>query len=294
MDTAWIFEAWNNPGQWHAMLVHWPIVLSALLIPLTLVTASLPSNRTLRVLALVAAAVLGASAWLAKISGEGAEDAIPSILTPDVYQVIESHEEMGEKLWLFGAGMVLLLSIGTLKPAWARHGGAWMATALSFAAIGWAARTAHHGGTLVYVYGVGTPTPAACYDLPGQRADGRDHAAEHAAENPDPNSVDARQAFAAQVVMPIIAQKCVECHNPSRARRAGQLDQTTIAGLLKGGRSGPAIVPGKPEESLLLHRVRAQNQDDLMPPPPDPPLTEEELASLEQWIRDGAAWPVQP
>ena len=51
-----------------------------------------------------------------------------------------------------------------------------------------------------------------------------------------------------------------------------------------------AIVPGKPEESLLIQRVRSDDEsdEDRMPPPPNAPLTADQIAILEQWIRSGA------
>jgi len=196
-------------------------------------------------------------------------------------------------VWQFGAGLVLLLAIGSMKSPALRHGGGWLAVVVSLAGAGWTVQTAHHGGTLVYAYGIGTPTPAACFELPGERSDGRDHAAEHAANaalQPDATA-DSRATFFTDQVLPILTQNCINCHNPAKLDRAGNLDQTTIAGMLAGGWSGPAIVPGKPDESLLIKRVRGDDPaEDLMPPPPNPKLTDEQIEALEQWIRDGAVW----
>jgi len=60
--------------------------------------------------------------------------------------------------------------------------------------------------------------------------------------------------------------------------------------VLESGLRG--IVPGEPEASEVMHRVRATDPDEMMPPPDKgEPLTDEEAATLEQWIADGAVWP---
>ena len=91
-----------------------------------------------------------------------------------------------------------------------------------------------------------------------------------------------------EVLAPVLGAKCFVCHG-RREQRAG-LDLRTRASMLKGGQSGPAIVPGKPEESLLVKRIAAQQ----MPPPS---LQEQycvrtvdsgELEKLKQWIAQGA------
>ena len=58
--------------------------------------------------------------------------------------------------------------------------------------------------------------------------------------------------------------------------------------VLKGGETGPAVVPGKPDESLLMHAVRHR---DGLAMPPKGKLNESQIAALEQWIKAGAVWP---
>ena len=90
------------------------------------------------------------------------------------------------------------------------------------------------------------------------------------------------------VMVTILQARCVVCHG--RRNQEGGLDVRTRASLLKGGRSGPAIVPGKPDESLLIKRIAAQE----MPPPESlraftvRPVTLDELEKLRQWIGAGA------
>src|SRR5205814_4046159 len=62
--------------------------------------------------------------------------------------------------------------------------------------------------------------------------------------------------------------------------------------LRKGGSSGPAIVPGKPESSLLIQAVRRTHERFKMPP--QGKLSDEEIASLATWVKMGAVWPSAP
>ena len=84
-------------------------------------------------------------------------------------------------------------------------------------------------------------------------------------------------------VAPLLAQHCVTCHRGTKAK-AG-LDLTTLSLVLRGGDSGPVIVQGKPDDSLLLERVA----NGSMPPENDGrALTKEEVALLAAWIKAGA------
>jgi hypothetical protein len=89
-------------------------------------------------------------------------------------------------------------------------------------------------------------------------------------------------------VLPIFQMRCVVCHG--KRRQEGGLDLRFQAARLKGGKSGPALIPGKPEQSLLLKRIL----DGQMPPPKKlveffvrPPASEE-VETLRQWIAGGA------
>jgi hypothetical protein len=89
-------------------------------------------------------------------------------------------------------------------------------------------------------------------------------------------------------IAPLIAKRCLECHNARDVR--GGLDLTTQAGATKGGDSGAAFVAGKPDESQLLRRVT----DGEMPPESRGQrqrLPDAEVALLRTWISHGAPWP---
>ena len=85
-------------------------------------------------------------------------------------------------------------------------------------------------------------------------------------------------------VHPILAAKCFACH--SGDKRSGGLALDSYADLLKGGRSGAAIMPGESKSSLLLQRVSGVVAPQM--PLAGPKLTPAEVATLRDWIDDGA------
>src|SRR5436305_96778 len=86
-----------------------------------------------------------------------------------------------------------------------------------------------------------------------------------------------------QDVMPVLAARCLKCHGSAAKPKAG-LDLRTKAGLLKGGQSGPALVPGSAEKSLLFQMVHKGE----MPPQGNPKLTDAQVDLLRRWIDAGA------
>ena len=88
-------------------------------------------------------------------------------------------------------------------------------------------------------------------------------------------------------IRPIFAENCLLCHGPDKNRRKAKLrlDERDIAVEKE------AIVPGKPEQSLLVRHVFATNADDIMPPPATrKTLTAEEKETLKAWIAEGAPY----
>jgi len=90
-------------------------------------------------------------------------------------------------------------------------------------------------------------------------------------------------------VRPALTKNCYACHGASAM---GGLRLDSRAGLLKGGASGPVVVAGKPDESLLIKVVRYQ--DSRLRMPPAGKLSDDEIAALTQWVRTGAVWPESP
>lgn len=91
--------------------------------------------------------------------------------------------------------------------------------------------------------------------------------------------------YATQVA-PLLAASCVECHGPRKAKAKLRLD--SAGAILLGGSTGPAVVAGHPERSLLLERVLLPDGDEERMPPEGPRLSEAQVAILREWIAAGA------
>jgi hypothetical protein len=88
-------------------------------------------------------------------------------------------------------------------------------------------------------------------------------------------------------IRPLLASRCFECHGDKKQKSGLRLD--THAGFTKGGEGGAAVIPGKPDESMLIQAVRRTHADLEMPP--DDPLPKTEVALLEKWVAMGAPFP---
>jgi len=89
-----------------------------------------------------------------------------------------------------------------------------------------------------------------------------------------------------KAVMPIFHARCIECHGPESQKSGLRLD--TREAVLNGADLGPVIVAGKPDESRLVQLISLPvDHADLMPPKGDP-LTEEEIATIRRWVKEGA------
>ncbi len=93
-----------------------------------------------------------------------------------------------------------------------------------------------------------------------------------------------------QDVKPIFSRRCYSCHGALKQKNELRLDTAALA--LKGGSGGPAIVPGKSGESLLIDAVTGAEGVKLMPPEGEP-LTPDQIAKLRAWIDQGAKAPVE-
>ena len=89
-------------------------------------------------------------------------------------------------------------------------------------------------------------------------------------------------------VRPLLAENCYSCHSAKAPSVFANLRLDSRAGLLRGGDSGSAVVPGDSSASLLLRAVRGQAKA-LMPPTGQ--LSEEKIADLASWVDAGAPWP---
>jgi hypothetical protein len=97
---------------------------------------------------------------------------------------------------------------------------------------------------------------------------------------------DAEALFEAKI-RPVLAGTCFKCHGGEKVK--GGLRLESRAALLKGGASGPAILPGQVEKSLLIQAIRYTHEDLKMPP--GKPLAADVVGDFERWVKRGAPWP---
>lgn len=94
-------------------------------------------------------------------------------------------------------------------------------------------------------------------------------------------------AFFENKVRPVLVEHCYSCHSEKKDKGGLRLD--TRLGTQKGGDTGPALVPGKPEASLLVKAIRYDNADIRMPPKGK--LSSQQIADLTEWVKIGAPDP---
>ncbi len=93
-------------------------------------------------------------------------------------------------------------------------------------------------------------------------------------------------------VLPLLSDKCLSCHGQDPTSRMAGLRLDTREGATEVRKKGAAIVPGKPEESLLFDRITTQSKTRIMPPvfAHKEPLKAEEISVFRRWIEQGAPW----
>ena len=96
--------------------------------------------------------------------------------------------------------------------------------------------------------------------------------------------------FFEKKVRPILAENCYKCHSIEQSKEKGGLTLDTRDGVLKGGDTGPAITPGKPKDSLLIAAIEYKDPDMQMPPKGEK-LSDEQIATLNEWVKMGAPDP---
>jgi hypothetical protein len=104
-----------------------------------------------------------------------------------------------------------------------------------------------------------------------------------------PISPEDLQFFEAKI-RPVLSERCYKCHSRDADKIKGGLMLDTREGMLHGGDTGPAISPGKPEDSLIVDAIGYTDADLQMPPKGDR-LSAEQVADITEWIRRGAPDP---
>ncbi|MBI5094025.1 MAG: hypothetical protein HZB26_16485 [Candidatus Hydrogenedentes bacterium] len=310
VKNANIQDSITNPHMLHAIAVHLPIALVFLGIPLVYVCAVTSSERDiLRWVTVGVYAVIAIAAYLAQLAGSAALDELKNI--PDnVWTMINTHEEMGEKIWMFAVATMFLLALSSVKVSWFRTGTMTVAMIASLFTGAWVAVTGHYGGALVYQHGAGVIAPGAA-ETRESWAEGRSR---HRGRDRRPSTRDpegkggepgaAGEGGALQLIVvrpidpaeassvsytkdikPLLEQRCVPCHRPEKLR--GGFDVTSVPAILKGGEEkGPGIVKGNPDESPLVKYIRGEFSPRM--PNGRDPLNEDELHLIREWISAGA------
>jgi hypothetical protein len=106
----------------------------------------------------------------------------------------------------------------------------------------------------------------------------------HAAEI-DPADAE----FFERKIRPVLAEACFSCHSRAAKKKKGGAYLDSRAAMLKGGDSGPSLVPGDPAKSRLIEAVVYKSVDLQMPPKGK--LPDAAIADLTEWVRRGAPWP---
>ncbi|MEI7683589.1 MAG: PSD1 and planctomycete cytochrome C domain-containing protein [Planctomycetota bacterium] len=98
--------------------------------------------------------------------------------------------------------------------------------------------------------------------------------------------------FFEKKIRPVLAESCYSCHSANSKKVKGGLKLDRREDILKGGETGPALVPGSPEKSRIIEAVHFTNPDLQMPPKGK--LADAAIADLTTWIKNGAKWPATP
>ena len=104
----------------------------------------------------------------------------------------------------------------------------------------------------------------------------------------NPIAADQLRQFETEV-RPVLVDHCLKCHGVEKQWAGLRLDSGNA--VLRGGDSGPAVVPGQPDASLLIQAIRHNDADLRMPK--DEQLSDQQIASLVRWVELGAAYPDQ-
>lgn len=98
--------------------------------------------------------------------------------------------------------------------------------------------------------------------------------------------------FFEEKIRPVLAEKCYSCHSADSEKLKGSLQVDHLSHLLAGGDTGPSLVPGKPDNSLLVEAIAYGNPDLRMPPKEK--LSATVVEDFRKWVAGGAPWPDEP
>ncbi len=109
-----------------------------------------------------------------------------------------------------------------------------------------------------------------------------------AAAHSDPTVTTNQRVFFENKIRPVLVEHCLECHSADAKKVGGKLLLDSREGLRRGGESGAAVIPGRPDDSLLIQSLRWENDLEM---PPKKPLPPNVVADFARWIEMGAPDP---
>ena len=245
-------------GRFHPALLHLPIGLIVLLPALEIAGARQPALReaaefVLRAALALALPTLALGYMLAYGSG-------------DTGTTVNRH------MWGAIALCILLLLCLLARPAWATAGQPLVYPALLTTTLLTLVWAAHEGGSITH---------------------GSDYLTRYMPDRlrawfPASGMLDvSADSFYALHINPVFEAKCVACHGGGTEK--GDLRLDSYSNLMRGGKDGAVVVPGKPEASILLARVMlAPGDPHFMPAEGRTPLTSDETSWIREWIKAGA------
>jgi len=281
----------------HAAVVHFPIVLAMLGVPLLVLCGIFYKNTTLRVLAAGLYLALVASAYVAVETGEEANRKVPANISAEASAERDEHHDLAERVVWLGAITFVFCLLSLLPFAEFRAAMLLLAVVMGIVTALNVAFTAHHGGNLVYKHGIGRPEPTA----PAASA----MPAPALATTATPTTPEVTEAPAAEPlvpirpidlvaaeavsyvrdVRPIMEDKCIDCHEGDESD--GNWDASTVATMTKAGdKGGPGIIPGDPDNSSIVQYIRGEKLPRM--PRKKAALSEDVLHVIRLWIAAGA------
>ena len=108
-----------------------------------------------------------------------------------------------------------------------------------------------------------------------------------APEEPGQNRID----FFEKKIRPVLAERCYRCHSAEAARTGtlmGKLQLDTRAGVQQGGAQGSVVVPGRPDQSMLIEALKYANDNLQMPP--GGKLPKDKIEIITRWVTRGLPW----
>lgn len=242
-------------GRFHPLVVHLPIGFLILAIVFEWLSLADKTVRLTWLLGATSATVAATLGYLLSFGGDYNED------------TLAWHMWSGITLAFISFACYFLKGIPRARTIYRALS---VATALLLAITGHYGGSLTHGSQYLLEY-----APAPIRTLAGRTSEGYE-------DRPPVASLDSADIFL-DAIMPIMRQKCINCHNADK--RKGKLLLTSYEAMLKGGEDGPGIVPGSLDSSEVFRRITLpSDHKDFMPAEGKRPLTDDQVAVIEWWI----------